>query len=128
MYFTAPSLLEDSESEGEEEGVEENQPDSDIFSPADPTREDDFVLLDSKSLEVTPSFYIPFTQTKELCKPILQHWLSSIWFPPSDLEEKKKLRDFLPMYIPFYCFTVYTETTYTAEIGKKCLNHSGNGL
>jgi len=62
------------------------------------------------------------TQQKELCKVLINHWISSIWFPPSDLNETVQIIDSRPSYVPFYCFTVRTETSYNAEIGTPTAN------
>ena len=61
--------------------------------------------------------YIPFTQKKELCKTLLTQWMTSIWFPPSDLNESLEIMDARPCYVPFYCFSVTTHTVFQAELG-----------
>jgi len=103
-------------------GSEDTQDDEDRVHQGE-QQEDDFVVLDTNSVNIKPNFYVPFTQSKELCPTLVNHWLSSIWFPPSDLNESKILQEFRPVYIPFYSFHVQTETTYDVETGKT--NESG---
>jgi len=78
---------------------------------------DGFIILENKPVNITPNFYVPFTQTQELCKTLITHWLSTIWFPPSDLNENLKIQSSHPIYVPFYSFTVTTECVFHAEIG-----------
>eukprot|EP01117_Protostelium_nocturnum_P015026 TRINITY_DN5785_c0_g1_i1.p1 TRINITY_DN5785_c0_g1~~TRINITY_DN5785_c0_g1_i1.p1 ORF type:complete len:348 (+),score=47.08 TRINITY_DN5785_c0_g1_i1:82-1125(+) len=78
--------------------------------------EEDFVVV-GRAPVIIPDYYIPFTQRKESCKPLISHWLTNIWFPPSDLNEKKEIVDPHPHYVPFYVFSVKTQTHWRAEVG-----------
>lgn len=116
-----------SDREGEESAGEVE------FAAASPERGDDvegrqdedFVFLDSKSVPIAPKLYLPFTHNKILSKSLLEHWLHHTWMLPSDFEEKKKIMDFTAVYVPFYCFSVQTETSFKAEVGKVCMNSLG---
>lgn len=65
---------------------------------------------------MNPNVYIPFTQKKEACGALIQHWITTIWFVPSDFDETIKISEPKPIYVPFYFFKVHIESHYKAEI------------
>eukprot|EP01119_Soliformovum_irregulare_P009684 TRINITY_DN2328_c0_g1_i3.p1 TRINITY_DN2328_c0_g1~~TRINITY_DN2328_c0_g1_i3.p1 ORF type:complete len:424 (-),score=64.24 TRINITY_DN2328_c0_g1_i3:42-1313(-) len=80
--------------------------------------EEDFVIMKNQPLNVSPTSYIPFSSNEETCKTFFEQWLNEIWFPPSDLTENKTMGPLRPVYVPFYIFTVDTETSFRCDIGK----------
>ncbi|PRP76229.1 hypothetical protein PROFUN_15314 [Planoprotostelium fungivorum] len=94
-------------------------------------REDDFIIVDSADVSpdrvrdtlneeqgtIEAEYFIPFTQRRETCDPLITRWLSKFWFPPSDLKEKRTIEEAAPVYVPFYCFSIRTHSHYTVDIG-----------
>jgi len=100
---------QDSDEESEEKSPRNEQ-------SAKEGEEEDFVSLNSSSVKVNPQYYVPLTQTPQLCKVRVENWLSKKWFAPSDMKEKLVFLDFDPKFVPFYIFKIYVETQYEATV------------
>lgn len=61
------------------------------------------------SLEQDSSFEgeewaVPFNITKEVCAELFHSWTKGLWFAPTDLGNKSRLREFKAIFLPFWAF------------------------
>jgi len=47
---------------------------------------------------------IPFNITKEVCAELFHSWTKGLWFAPTDLGTKSRLREFKAIFVPFWSF------------------------
>jgi hypothetical protein len=47
---------------------------------------------------------IPFEMTKDKCREAFQTWAQTLWFAPSDLGTRSRIREFKACYMPFWLF------------------------
>ncbi|EFA81724.1 hypothetical protein PPL_05718 [Heterostelium album PN500] len=66
--------------------------------------------------EFDPPLYLPFNITRKKCTTIFRDWVRSLWFAPSDLNEKLVLRYIKPVYLPYWIFEAHTTTRYGATM------------
>jgi len=79
--------------------------------------DDDFMMIETKKISTAcPYYYLPFSQSSELCSRLVNHWLEQTWFLPSDWKTSLKVHDAKPCYVPFFVFDVTTFSTFEADI------------
>jgi len=79
--------------------------------------ENDFLLIEST--KIAPSctvYYLPFSQSLDMCNRKVQNWLQQTWFLPSDWRISLKILQPKPQYVPFFVYDVTTATDYEASV------------
>jgi DNA-directed RNA polymerase subunit RPC12/RpoP len=64
-----------------------------------------------------PKFLIPFIIDQRKCHDTAQQWLGSSWMTPARLREIVLIRDFSPVYTPYWTFESISSATWKAEVG-----------
>jgi DNA-directed RNA polymerase subunit RPC12/RpoP len=67
--------------------------------------------------DLRPKFLIPMKIEMETCRRIAKEWLGSSWMTPAELKSSALLRDFTPIYLPYWTFDSTCSADWKAEVG-----------
>jgi DNA-directed RNA polymerase subunit RPC12/RpoP len=68
---------------------------------------------------MTPEFILPFAVGKAAAERAFTDWVKSArWFAPGDLAARATLSHLRGVYLPFWCFTGRSDSTWNARIGE----------
>ncbi|NJL95715.1 MAG: TFIIB-type zinc ribbon-containing protein [Anaerolineae bacterium] len=65
-----------------------------------------------------PRFLIPLTVTPDGCHGFTREWLGSSWMTPRELKAEAVIRNFTPLYLPYWTFDAITNASWKAEVGR----------
>lgn len=66
---------------------------------------------------IEPSGVLPFSVPKEEAIDKFKKWIGSGWFSPSNLSQKAQIDSLRGVYLPFWTFDAFTESSWTAQAG-----------
>lgn len=66
---------------------------------------------------IEPAGVLPFTFPQKQALAAFTSWIGDGWFHPNDLAKQAALDKIQGVYLPFWTFDAYTESTWTAESG-----------
>lgn len=80
--------------------------------------EDDFEIIETPEIAAPtcPHYYIPFSQTVEICDMLIRNWLRQIWFLPSDWKTGLKIHTGRSCMVPFFVFDAKTHSEIAADV------------
>ncbi len=64
-----------------------------------------------------PRYLVPLIITPDEVRQRIQTWLGSSWMTPGGLKRLAALREFVPVYIPYWTFDARATATWRAEVG-----------
>eukprot|EP00026_Physarum_polycephalum_P005019 Phypoly_transcript_05045.p1 GENE.Phypoly_transcript_05045~~Phypoly_transcript_05045.p1 ORF type:complete len:496 (+),score=63.42 Phypoly_transcript_05045:153-1640(+) len=59
---------------------------------------------------------VDFVVRRDKCLENLRHWMSNLWFAPTDFRSTYHIRQVKPLLVPFWLFELETQSSYTASI------------
>ncbi|MBX7241380.1 MAG: hypothetical protein K1X92_06495 [Bacteroidia bacterium] len=71
--------------------------------------------MDTKVIQ--PSGVLPFTFPQKMAFKAFEDWVKEGWFHPNDLQKMAELHKIQGVYLPFWTFDAFTESSWTADAG-----------
>lgn len=66
---------------------------------------------------IQPAGILPFTFPKKDALAAFQEWIGQGWFHPNDLSATARMDKIQGVYLPFWTYDAFTESSWTAEAG-----------
>lgn len=66
---------------------------------------------------IRPESVVPFSVDQSSATQKFRHWISKLWFRPSDLKKLATLTDIAGVYIPYWTFDTHVDSSWSADAG-----------
>ena len=68
---------------------------------------------------IVPQAVLPFALQHKAAHEAMRVWLKSRWFAPNDIAEEAQTDHFQGIYVPFWTYDAYTDTSYVGQRGTR---------